>query len=149
MSFLAQLLSKASTVLSKPRNYLVLANILLVFFLILLSNLGILPFKNWGDFSFFTLITFIFALYRPSWAFLFFIGTIMLENIDLAPKNLGLTIRPYQFIGALTILAVLARLALKRLDFNLPKINWQDKAVAIFTATGFISILGAVDKNLS
>ena len=129
--------------------YLVLANILLVFFLILLSNVGVLPFENIEDFGFFAVIFLILALYRPGWSFLFFIGTIALENINLAPESLGIAVRPYQFIGALTILAVLIRLASKRLNFSLPKISWQDKAVMVFAAAGFVSILGAADKNLS
>jgi len=129
--------------------WLILANILLVFFLILLSNTEVLPFKNWGDFGFFAAVTFIFALYRPGWAFLFFIGTIMLENINLAPKSLGINVRPYQFIGALTIIAVLIRLVSRRLNFSPPKMNWSDKAIIVFAAAGFVSVLGAVDKSLS
>jgi len=136
-------------ILNKPKSYLLVANILLVFFLILLSNMGILPFKDMGDFGFFAVIFLILALYRPGWSFLFFIGTIALENINLAPENLGIAIRPYQFIGALTILAVLIRLVSKRLNLSLPKISWLDKAIIIFVVAGFVSILGAMDKSLS
>jgi len=150
---LAPLQNGGQAALSQRKNgigkWLILANILLVFFLILLSNTEVLPFKNWGDFGFFAAVTFIFALYRPGWAFLFFIGTIMLENINLAPKSLGINVRPYQFIGALTIIAVLIRLVSRRLNFSPPKMNWSDKAIIVFVAAGFVSVLGAVDKSLS
>ncbi|MCD6149530.1 O-antigen ligase family protein [bacterium] len=142
---LAPVLSQGEKGIGK---WLILANILLVFFLILLSNTEVLPFKNWGDFGFFAAVTFIFALYRPGWAFLFFIGTIMLENINLAPESLGINVRPYQFLGALTIIAVLIRLVSKRLNFNLPKMNWSDKAIIVFAAAGFVSVLGAANKSL-
>lgn len=135
--------------LNKPRFYLLFTNILLVFFLILLSNLGILPIKKSGDFIFFTLVYLAFALYRPGWSFLFFVGTIALENINLAPEGIDIMIRPYQFIGALTILAVIVKTAVGRLGFKLPKFNRYDFLFIIFAASGFISTLGALDKGVA
>ena len=134
---------------NKPRFYLLFANILLVFFLILLSNLGILPIKKSGDFIFFALVYLAFALYRPGWSFLFLIGTIALENISLAPQEIGISVRPYQFIGGLTILAVLIKLAVGRLGFRLPKFNRFDLLFLIFALAGFISTIGALDKGVA
>lgn len=128
--------------MNKTRGYLLLANIILVFFLILLSNLKILPLGSIGDFLFLSFLFLAFALYRPGWAFLFFIGTIALENINLAPENLGIMVRPYQFFAAITIFAVLVRLAAKRMNFELPKFSWVDGLLIIFALAGFISALG-------
>ncbi|MCX6765896.1 MAG: O-antigen ligase family protein [Candidatus Moranbacteria bacterium] len=133
--------------LNRPKTYLILANILLVFFAILLSNLGVLPIKNLSDFLFFTLLFLLFSLYRPGWSFLFFVGTITLENINIAPGSLGIAVRPYQFFAGLTILAVLGRLVVGRLGFKLPRFSWYDIAPAVFAMSGFISVLGATDKN--
>jgi hypothetical protein len=132
--------------LNRPRVYLLFANFFLVFFLILFSNLGILPFKSLGDFAFFAAIALAFALYRPGWAFLFFVGAIALENINLAPESLGLMIRPYQFIGALTLLAIFIKSAAGRLGFTLPKWNWYDALFIIFAAAGFLSAIFSIDK---
>ncbi len=123
------------------RNILVLSNVLLVFFFILLSNAGVLPVKNSGDFVFFAVLVLAFALYRPGWSFLFFVGTVALENINLAPEALGIAVRPYQFFGALTLLAVFVRLGAGRLNFKLPKPRWYDCAVMFFVAGGFLNIL--------
>ncbi|MFA6973543.1 MAG: O-antigen ligase family protein [Parcubacteria group bacterium] len=143
------MLSEIFNKLNRPKTYLLLANIFGVLFLIVLSNLHILPIKNLGDFIFFTVVYLAFALYRPGWSFLFFVGTIALENINLAPKEIGIMVRPYQFIGGLTIAAVLIKLAVKRLGFRLPQWNWYDLLFVIFTVTGFLSALFAPDKGVS
>jgi len=135
--------------LNRPRAYLLLMNVLVVFFLIALSNLHILPIKYFSDFVFFAVIYLAFALYRPGWSFLFFVGAIALENINLAPPEIEIMIRPYQFVGALTILAVLIKLTVNRLGFKMPRWNWFDLLLIIFTIAGFISALGALDKNLA
>lgn len=129
--------------------YLIAGNFALAFFLILLSNLGILPLKNILDFLFFTFLFLFFALYRPGWAFLFFVGTIALENINLAPVSLGIAMRPYQLSGGLIILAVLIRLIAQRLNFKLEKLRWFDISLFILAAAGFLSSLGAVDRAQS
>jgi O-antigen ligase len=145
MEFLEQLLNK----FNKSKSYLLIANILLVFFLILLSNLGVLPIKDTGDFLFFLILALLFSLYRPGWSFLLFIGTIALDNINLAPESLGISVRPYQFFAGITIIAILTRLAVRRLNFKLPKIIWIDWIVVIFATSGFISSLLAIDKSLA
>lgn len=129
--------------------YLIVGNFLLVFFLIFLSNLGILPIKKLSDFLFFTFLFLFFALYRPGWAFLIFIGAIVLEDISLAPVGIGISVRPYQFLGALVILAILIRLVAKRLNFSLEKPKWYDFLVILIAASGFISALGSVNRVLS
>jgi len=123
---------------NKPKNWLVLANVFLVFFLIILSNLKVIPLRT-GDFVFFTILTLAFALWRPSWAFLLFCGMVPLENINLAPAALNLTIRPYQLIGAILVLAILARLVSGRLNFKLAKLKIPDYLIIVIAVASFIS----------
>ncbi|PIP27970.1 MAG: hypothetical protein COX29_03660 [Candidatus Moranbacteria bacterium CG23_combo_of_CG06-09_8_20_14_all_35_22] len=123
---------------NKPKNWLLLANVVLVFVLIVCNNLGIIPLRM-GDFVFFAILVLGLALYRPGWAFLFFVGTIALENINLAPAELGIAIRPYQFIGTLTITAIITRLLSGKLNFKLAKLNFVDYLILIITASSFVS----------
>jgi hypothetical protein len=127
---------------------LVTANVLLVFFLIALSNLHVLPLQI-EDFVFFALLTLALALYRPSWAFLFFVGTSMLENINLAPLELGIAVRPYQFFGGITILALLIRWLTKRLNFKLIKLIWPDYLVMLMGAASFLSVINSPVRGVS
>jgi hypothetical protein len=135
--------------LNKPKYYLILANILLVFFAILLTNLGILPFKRMGDFAFFAGIGLILALYRPGWGFLFFIGTIALENINVAPVDFPISIRPYQFFGAVTIAAVAIRYFSGRLSFKLIKLKWFNYLLVIFAIASFTASYFSIEKGLA
>lgn len=118
--------------------FLLAANILLVFFAILLSNLHVLP-MDLGDFIFFAFLTLALALYRPGWVFLFFVGTSMLENVSLAPAELGIAVRPYQFFGGLAILALGIRFLTKKLNFKLIKLNVYDWLVILLGAASFVS----------
>lgn len=133
----------------KPGRYLLIISATVVLFFIWLSNASWLPLQNIGDFIFFLALTLLLAIYRPGWAFLFFVGSIALENINLAPKELGLAIRPYQFIGSLALLGVITRLAAKRLPFALPKFSRYDYLIIIFVAAGFISALFAANQTVS
>lgn len=133
---------------SKTKYYLIGLNSLLVFFLIFLSNAGVLPLRL-GDFIFFSLMYLIFALYRPGWSFLFLVGTIMLENINLAPESMGIFVRPYQLIGGLTIMALILRFFSKRLNFKLVKLRWFDFMIFVFGASGMIGSLFAESKGIA
>ncbi len=121
----------------KTKHYLLLANFFLVFFLIVLSRLHVLPFGK-GDFLFFSILTLAFSLYRPGWSFLFFIGTIAIENISAAPLELGIEVRPYQFLGALTLIAMVIRFFGGRLPYKPIQFSWQDMLLFII---GFSSIV--------
>jgi len=134
--------------LNQQKTWLVLANIFLVFVLIYFSNNGFLPFLQ-DDFIFFSLLFFLFALYRPGWAFLFFVGTIALENINLAPEQLGIMLRPFQLIGILTFLAVFCRFLVKRLNFRMPKFSRLDFLLIIFAIGSFLSTFASKEQNSS
>jgi hypothetical protein len=128
---------------------LLLANTLLVFFLVALSNIGLLPFQNLGDFLFFAFLIFAFSLYRPGWAFLFFIGTIALENVSLIPTSAGFMLRPYQLLGFFIVGAILIRFWAKRLNFEPIRFGWYDAAISIFIFAGFLSSVFALNKGAS
>lgn len=137
ISYFSELVKFAQ--LRTTRLYLIMANIALVIFGIWFSNAGLLPFAKISDFIVFSFLVFLLALYRPGWAFLFFIGSVALENINLAPLELGLVLRPYQFFGFLALLSFLILFSKKRIKFDIPKWSWFDYAVFIFAAAGFIS----------
>ncbi|HOF42897.1 MAG TPA: hypothetical protein PLF86_03525, partial [Candidatus Moranbacteria bacterium] len=67
---------------SNIRTYLICASFILSVFAIWFFNVGLLPFKSPYDFVLFVLLALIFAIYRPGWAFLLFVGAIALENIN-------------------------------------------------------------------
>jgi hypothetical protein len=129
------------------KNILIASNVLLVFFLIWLFNLGVLPFARLGDFIFFAFLGLALSLYRPGWIFLFFCGTLVLENITLIPAETGLAVRPYQFLGFLLLGAIGIRFLVKRLNFEFIKLKWYDYAVGIFVLSGFWSLLWASPKT--
>ena len=131
------------------KNYLLISNLVLVIALIVLSDFGVLPLRNIGDFAFFAILIFLLALYRPAWSFLFFVGTIMLENINLAPQEIGLSLRPFQLIGFLTLGAVIVRYFSGRLGFKLPKFSKIDVLVSIFLLAGFISVVFSPEKDIA
>lgn len=133
--------------LNKTKLYLIIANVFLVFSLILLNNLKIIPLGSTGDFIFFVVLTLAFALYRPGWAFLFLVGTIALENINLAPESLGFMIRPYQFIGGLVFLAVAIRFFSKRLYFQPVKLSWTDWLVFLIPLASLLHLFNLSDPK--
>ncbi len=134
---------------SNIRTYLICASFILSVFAIWFFNVGLLPFKSPYDFVLFVLLALIFAIYRPGWAFLLFVGAIALENINLAAENLPLALRPYQFLAALVIISVFFQIAAKRLSFALPRFHWYDALPAAFAAAGFVGALFSPDKTAS
>lgn len=134
---------------NSTKAYLIAVNILLVVFGIWFSNIGVLPFKNSGDFAFFVLLVLVLGIYRPAWLFLFFVGTLSLEIVNLAPESLGVAVRPYQLFGALSIVGLVIQYVTKRMPFSLPKFGWYDGLVIVFGLSGFVSALFASDKGMS
>lgn len=129
--------------------YLILANVVLVTLAIAASNAGVLPFRNLGDFAFFLILGMVFAIYRPGWSFLFFVGSIALENINLAPQSLGIAMRPYQFFAVITLASLVIGYFSKRIAFELPKWRWYDFAALAFAVGGFLSALFSLEKGAS
>ncbi|MEI8343441.1 MAG: O-antigen ligase family protein [Candidatus Moraniibacteriota bacterium] len=129
--------------------YLILANVLLTVFAIWFSNVGLLPFKNFGDFVFFVILALVFAIYRPGWAFVLFVGMLALENVNLAPTSFGLAVRPYQLLGALILLAIALRFLMGRKVVTFPKLKFYDGLPLLFALGGFVSAFIASNKGSS
>ncbi|MEI7621015.1 MAG: O-antigen ligase family protein [Candidatus Moraniibacteriota bacterium] len=147
MTYFQQLFEQVSK--NTIKLYLILANVLLTVFAIWFSNVGLLPFKNLGDFAFFAVLLFLFTLYRTGWAFVFLVGFLVLENVNLAPATLGMIVRPYQLLAGLILLALGLQFLLKRKTADLPKFVWVDGLPILFAVGGFLSALGAVNKGVS
>jgi hypothetical protein len=122
-----------------PMRLLLIGNMMLTLALIILSNLSVLPLRLW-DFVFFSLLFLLIALYRLGWAFALFVGMLPLETINLAPVELGINVRPYQFLAILLLLALCVRLATRRVRWSLFVWQWQDTVVAIFLLMGCLLI---------
>jgi hypothetical protein len=101
-----------------------------------------------GDFAFFAVLVLAFALYRSGWAFLFFIGMIALENINLAPEKIGIVVRPYQLIGGLLFFAVAIRYFSKRLYFKLVKLSWTDCLVFLIPLASLLNIFNSQNPKV-
>jgi hypothetical protein len=106
-----------------------------------------LPMRT-GDFVFFVILILAFALYRPGWAFMLFVGTIAMENINLAPERLGIDIRPYQLIGGLLFLAIAIRFFSKKLYFKLAKLSWTDYLVFLIPLASLLNIFNSQNPKV-
>lgn len=98
------------------------------------------------NFLFFSFVGLLFALYRPGWAFLFLIGMLPYEVINIAPENFSLMIRPYQWILVLLTAALAIRFFFKRpsLPHFTPSV-W-DGLLVILGASSLISALASADQ---
>ena len=99
---------------------------LAVVFLIWFSFLGLLPFHNFSDLIFLSLLIGLFALYRPGWTFLLFLSVIPLENVILNPELSTFSLRPYQLVGLALILGLIIRKIIRRLDWMKIDFQWRD-----------------------
>ena len=122
-----------------PMRAMLFGNMLAVFFLILLSNLEVLPFRFW-DFVFFSVLFFLIALFRSGFVFALLVGMLPLETVDLAPLEFGIGIRPYQFLAALLAVALVIRLVTKRARWPLFLPARIDSVLFVFLLMPLIAI---------
>lgn len=116
---------------------------------IVLHNAGVLPLDG-VTFIFFSFVFFLLALYRPGWVFLLFVGVLPLETINLAPTLLGgIALRPYQWLTGILLAAVLTRLLLKRLPFEIFRPRFFDLLLVIVALGAFLAIIGAPVPSLA
>lgn len=125
---------------------LCLASIVLSVILIGLHNAGILPIAL-GDFIFFSGLIFLCALYRPGMVFLFFIGLLPLEIIDIAPHELGISLRPYQWIGMLVFAATIIRYMVGRLPYALPQMYRVEWLLVCIWIGSVLAAVQGIDKG--
>ena len=119
---------------------LIFANMFAGIILIILSHTSVLPLEN-VNFAFFSFVGLLFALYRPGWTFLLLVGMLPYEIINIAPKSLPLTLRPYQWILILLALALIIRYALKRFPVEKFVPNRWDMSVLVFGGGAFLSAM--------
>ncbi|PIX89921.1 MAG: hypothetical protein COZ29_02715, partial [Candidatus Moranbacteria bacterium CG_4_10_14_3_um_filter_45_9] len=119
---------------------LIFANMFAGIILIILSHTSVLPLEN-VNFVFFSFVGLLFALYRPGWTFLLLVGMLPYEIINIAPKSLPLTLRPYQWILILLALALIIRYALKRFPVEKFVPNRWDMSVLVFGGGAFLSAM--------
>lgn len=102
-----------------------------------------------GDFVFFAILALLVALYRPRWIFFLFVSLLPLENVILASGFLPLQLRPYQFVGAILVVAVVILWFVNRLNFKLLKPTWIDWLVFSLVPLSFLSLINSPVKNIS
>jgi O-antigen ligase len=143
------ILNKSRILRDKLKTGLLFFNGALFILAVAFYHLGILPIEKTGDLIFWLVLIFALALYRPGWAFLFFVGAIVLENISLTMPEIGLTLRIYQALGALIIGAVLIRIALKKSGLNLFHLEKPDYLILAFWISSLLSALFSAEKGAS
>jgi O-antigen ligase len=127
---------------------LIAGNVLLGVVFIVLANFEALPLDP-VNFIFFSLIIFLCALYRPGWAFLILIGMLPYEIINLAPENFGITIRPYQWLLVLILMALVVRFIFQRFPIQKLVPNYWDVLLIVFGISSLFSALASTDHSAS
>lgn len=116
---------------------------------IILQNIGIFP-LDVETFLFFSFVVGLFALYRPGWVFLLFIGVLPLETINMAPTLLGgTTLRPYQWLTAILFVAVAIRFFSGRLPFRLFRWQWFDMLPILIVLGACMALVHAPSFSLT
>lgn len=128
------------------RQIFLLATVVLAVVLTILHYRGVLllPIEY---FVFYSLIIFLFALWRPNLAFLLLVSLLPLEIVTLMPPEWGMNLRPYQWVGLLLGLALIGRLLTGRLRF--PLFVWTAYDTAIGVLLGGVLIAGAAAGGLA
>lgn len=127
---------------------LLITNVLGGALLIFLSHTIVFPLEKM-NFFFFSLLGFLFSLYRPGWAFLFLIGMLPYEIINISPEGFPFIIRPYQWILMLLILALGSRYILKRFPVEKLVLNKWDLSLILFSLASLLSAIVSDGKIIA
>lgn len=112
---------------------------------------GVLPFtiEYW---FFYSLILFLFSLWRPNLAFLLFVALLPLEMTGVTPIEWEITLRPYQWVALFLGLALAVRFASGRLKWPLFSLNKIDISLSVFLLgviiSGIVHGEGALKQSL-
>lgn len=140
------LLPKLPFGLSMNKRLLLCGNILFGIVFIVLQNSGILPLDT-THFVFFSFVVLLFALYRPGWAFLLFIGMLPYEVITLGVPLAGMELRPYQWLTLLLFVALSIRLVTRKMTFRLFRPQWFDVLSIVIALGAFLPALTSFGGN--
>ncbi len=97
-----------------------------------------LPFGG-VNLAFFTMLTFLVALYRPNWVFLTLVATLPFETIHLLPETASFSLRPYQWLFMIVSLALAIRILTRRTTGLLFRFEWLDFWLALVPIGALIS----------
>ncbi len=137
--------------------WVTIVGLVLSFLLIIFSSLGWLPF-NLPTFLFLSILTFVIALRKPKTIFWLFIVFLPLENIIVSSEEIPFSFRPFQLVGAVLILAVIALIFTKEKRFKSLfidektkscKFNIFDGLVFVFPFFSLLGTIHALDKIAS
>ncbi len=127
---------------------LLVGGTILFFACVTLSNMGLLP-PRVGDFLFFLAVATFAALYRPGWTFLLLVLALPLEMVNLAPPDLGVDLRPYQFLELSLLLGLLIRFLSRRALPAFPKFGLPDALLLLVPIGSFLALPNAPSVGLS
>lgn len=101
---------------------------------------------------FYSLILFLFSLWRPNLAFLLFVSLLPLEITGVTPVEWGVTLRPYQWVALFLGLALAVRFVSGRLTWPVFSLNKIDISLSIFLfgviLSGIVHGEGALKQSL-
>ncbi len=133
---------------SSHKWFLFSANIIIGIFFIIFSQSRLFPI-DLTNFLFFSFLGLLFSLYRPGWAFLLLIGMLPYEIINIAPQEIPLAIRPYQWLLVLITFSLGARYALRRFPLEKFSLRWFDISLVVFACMSFLSAFQSDNKILA
>lgn len=137
--------------LLSPRSLFLGAVLLIGGVLTVLKYTGVLP-LTLEYFCFYSILLFLFSLWRPTLAFLLFLGLIPLEIVTVTPPEWGIDLRPYQWVAIALGGALAVRLTTRRRILPLCQWSWLDAALSFFVfgvvLSGLVSGGGALKQSL-
>ncbi len=116
--------------------------------LIAFRNMGLLPIGT-GDFVFFAVLAVCIAAYRPGWVFLLLVMSLPLETVNLAPLDLGIEFRPYQFLEVALVSGLLIRLLARRALPEIPRPTLPDALLLLVPIGSLPALVNAPSGALS
>lgn len=129
-----------------PRSLFLLASTLLAVILGWLGYAGVLPLSI-EYFVFYSILVFLFALWRPSLAFLLLLALLPLEIVTLTPPEWGVALRPYQWVALLLGLALGVQWLSRRIHW--PLFHWNHLDTLLSLLVGVIGLAGIISQGVA
>jgi hypothetical protein len=127
--------------LTKNKRLFTILNVGVILGLIVLEYLGLFDSGEWFGFLLLSAGVLVLATYKPVVVFALLVGVIPIEIINIAPQQLGIDLRPYQFLTVVLVVAVIIRHIIGFSKQKMFKWSIFDTLVAIFIGMGFVNLL--------